>query len=93
MNSFVKPEKIRVLVQNIRDIRKNKIDTLLLAKLANNSISAQGLTACEISEIRQFLDESFRTCDELQAQYENFNIRDQAKSQKFQSMSTFSPSI
>lgn len=96
VESFVKPEKIRILVQNIRDIRQGKIDTLVLARMSSGGVEipAVGMVARERSEIRVFMNESFMICDEMQAQYDNFNVKEQVVgNQKMSFSNSFSPQI
>lgn len=88
MEFLPKPEKVRILVQNIRDVRKTKIDTLIASKLVQDAIDVAGITSSEITEMRQFLDQTFRTCEELAAMHELLNVKE--KSGQKQAMTSFS---
>lgn len=82
MEYFPRPEKVRILIQNIRDVRKTKIDVLISNKIEQQMIDVVGITSTEITELRQFLDQTFKTAEELTAMHELLNVRESKGAQK-----------
>jgi GINS complex subunit 2 len=73
-----RPQQVRILVQNLADLRLKKIHTAVLKDLAKGSaLQLDGITQSEVSMMRLFLSKSAQSVEFLRKQHESVVVRDE----------------